>query len=142
MLGQDEDKLNTVEEIGLFSDDLVIKMGNPLDTLANYMAKRFAYGPNERDIVIMHHNIEYTWPNGVKEVKSIDFIQYGDVNKFTAMAKTVGLPTAIAAKMVLEKEIQTTGMVLPLSKDIYKPILNRLNSEGLTWSETTKILVK
>jgi alpha-aminoadipic semialdehyde synthase len=142
LLGQDEDKLNTVEEIGLFSDDLVIKMGNPLDTLANYMAKRFAYGPNERDIVIMHHNIEYTWPNGVKEVKSIDFIQYGDVNKFTAMAKTVGLPTAIAAKMVLEKEIQTTGMVLPLSKDIYKPILNRLNSEGLTWSETTKILVK
>lgn len=142
LLGQDEDKLNTVEEIGLFSDDLVIKMGNPLDTLANYMAKRFAYGPNERDIVIMHHNIEYTWPNGVKEVKSIDFIQYGDVNKFTAMAKTVGLPTAIAAKMVLEKEIQTTGMVLPLSKDIYKPILNRLNSEGLTWSETTKILAK
>ena len=117
-------------------------MGNPLDTLANYMAKRLAYGPNERDIVIMHHNIEYTWPNGVKEVKSVDFIQYGDVNKFTAMAKTVGLPTAIAAKMVLEKEIQTTGMVLPLSKDIYKPILNRLNSEGLTWSESTKTLVK
>jgi len=115
LLGQDEDKLNTVEEIGLFSDDLVIKMGNPLDTLANYMAKRFAYGPNERDIVIMHHNIEYTWPNGVKEVKSIDFIQYGDVNKFTAMAKTVGL------------QIGCSFLLLFMNFFLFKTILKFLN---------------
>ena len=117
-------------------------MGNPLDSLANYMAKRLAYGPGERDIVIMHHDIGYSWPNGINEVKSVDFIQYGDVNKFTAMAKTVGLPTAITAKMVLEREIQATGMVLPLSKEIYKPILNRLNSEGLQWTESTKVAPK
>jgi alpha-aminoadipic semialdehyde synthase len=142
LVGQDEAKLQTVEELGLLSEDLVTKMGNPLDTLATYMSQKLAYGTGERDIAIMHHNIGYTWANGVKEMKTVDFIQYGDLNKFTAMAKTVGLPTAIAAKMVLEKEIQTTGMILPLSKDIYKPILSRLNAEGLYWTETTKIISK
>lgn len=107
----------------------------------------------------MHHEINYKWPNGKDETRTIDFIQYGDVNGYTAMAKTVGLPCAIAAKMVLEsketaiylkidlslfkknyivEEIQTPGMVLPLSRDIYKPMLNRLNAEGLTWTDTTK----
>ncbi len=59
----------------------------------------------ERDIVIMHNEIGYTWPNGAKEVKTVDFIEYGNADKFSAMAKTVGLPTAIAAKMVLESKL-------------------------------------
>jgi hypothetical protein len=50
----------------------------------------------------MHHEIGYTWPDGKSEIRTVDFIQYGDVNGQTAMAKTVGLPCAIAAKMVLE----------------------------------------
>ena len=53
----------------------------------------------------MHHEIGFSWPNGKDEVKSVDFIEYGDINKFSAMAKTVGLPTAIAAKMVLESKL-------------------------------------
>lgn len=137
-LNQDQTQLESLEEMGLLSDDLIPKMGNPLDSLANYLAKRMAFGPRERDILIMHHQIDYKLPNGLNETKTVDFIQYGDVNGYTAMAKTVGLPTAIAAKMVLEKEIQRPGMVLPLSKDIYKPMLNRLQAEGLTWTETLK----
>jgi len=52
----------------------------------------------------MHHEINYKWPNGKDETRTIDFIQYGDVKGYTAMAKTVGLPTAIAAKMLLESK--------------------------------------
>lgn len=50
----------------------------------------------------MHHEIGYRWPNGKDETRTVDFIHYGEINGSTAMAKTVGLPTAIAAKMVLE----------------------------------------
>ena len=53
----------------------------------------------------MHHEINYKWPNGKDETRTVDFIQYGDINGYTAMAKTVGLPTAIAAKMVLESKL-------------------------------------
>lgn len=173
-------QMNAIEELGLLSEELVVKSGNPLDSLAIFMAKRLAYSycgfrieiveikllndvflePGERDIIIMHHEIGYKWPTtGQTEKRTVEFIQYGDANGNTAMAKTVGLPTAITAKMVLEskctslsrrktrlltvnnyfkEEIQTTGMVLPLSKDIYKPILNRLQAEGLSWRERVR----
>ena len=91
-----------MNRLGLFSDDPIDKLGNPLDSLASSLAKRLTYGPNERDIIIMHNEIGYTWPNGTKEKKTVDFIEYGDSNGFSGMAKTVGLPTAIATKMVLE----------------------------------------
>ena len=134
-------------------------MGNPLDSFAHFLANRLSYGPGERDILIMHHEIGYKWPNGKEETRVVDFIHYGDKNGHTAMAKTVGLPTAIAARMVLDskiiinsfqkiflliyfsifvEEIQTVGMVLPIQKDVYKPILNRLISEGLNWTESIK----
>lgn len=140
LFNQDEQQLNAIEELGLLSDDLVDKLGNPLDSLASYLAKRLSYKKGDRDILIMHHEIGFSWPDGKNEVKTVDFIQYGDINGHTAMAKTVGLPCAIGAKMVLDKEIQTTGMILPLSKEIYKPMLNRLQGEGITWSETLKTL--
>ncbi|RNA45143.1 alpha-aminoadipic semialdehyde mitochondrial [Brachionus plicatilis] len=137
-LNHDADLTDAVEQLGLLSDDLVEKLGNPLDSLAKHLSVRLAYDEGERDIIIMHHEVGYKLSNGQNESKTIDFIHYGEINGQTAMAKTVGLPAAIAAKMVLEKEIQTTGMVLPLSKDIYKPILSRLQSEGLNWTETIK----
>ena len=52
----------------------------------------------------MHHEIGYSCPNGKKEVKTVDFIHYGDLNGLSAMSKTVGLTAAIAAKMVLESK--------------------------------------
>ena len=90
------------KRLGLFSNDPVPNMGNSLDSLAEYMSKRLIYGPNERDICIMHNEIGYKWPNGVQGVKIVDFIEYGNAQGFSSMARTVGLPTAIATKMVLE----------------------------------------
>lgn len=70
--------------------------------MSAYLAKRLAYGPNERDIVILHHQVGVTWPSGSNEseLKTIDMVVYGD-QKYSAMAKTVGLPAAIATQMLL-----------------------------------------
>ncbi len=60
--------------------------------------------------------------------------------RYTAMAKCVGFPTGIAAKMVLDKEIQKRGMVYPFTADIYKPMLIRLGNEGIHATEKSKFL--
>lgn len=90
--------------LGLLSDDSTIeKRSTPLDTLSIWLAKRLAYGPNERDIVILHHQVGVTWPTlsqEESELKTIDMVVYGDA-KYSAMAKTVGLPAAIATRMLL-----------------------------------------
>ena len=87
-------------------------------------------------------------------------MQYGEPTGYTAMAKTVGYPAAIATKMVLDGEIQKVvgsmyyptisniiniiiyqaGMVLPFSQDIYKPILTRLKAEGISAIEKSTFL--
>lgn len=67
-------------------------------------------------------------------------VVYGDVNGYSAMAKTVGYPTAIATKMILDGEIQDRGIVYPFTSEIYRPMLSRLKLEGLSSSETSKFL--
>lgn len=101
-------------------------------------------GPNERDLVILRHEIIVRWANNTREEKGINFVAYGDTaaeGGHSAMAKTVGFPAAIAAKMVLDGEIQQRGVILPFAPDAYLPMLSRLRAEGLTYTETSKILV-
>ena len=56
---------------------------------------------DERDMIIMRHEVEAAFENGKKEKHHIDLVEYGDSDKYTAMAKTVGFPCAIAARMLL-----------------------------------------
>lgn len=97
--------VDLLEDLGLLDDDVyVIKMGSPLDTLTHYLSTRLAYNKNERDLVILRHEIGISWPDGRKEIRGVNLVVYGDVadNGFSAMAKTVGYPAAIATKMILD----------------------------------------
>lgn len=53
-------------------------------------------------MIVMRDSFGIRHPSGHLENKTIDLVVYGDVNGFSAMAKTVGLPTAMAAKMLLD----------------------------------------
>ena len=108
--------------------------------LSHHLNERLLYGKGERDMILMRHEVTIKWPDNRRELKGINMIQYGDPNGYTAMAKTVGYPCAIATKMVLDEEIQRTGMVLPFSQDIYKPILSRLRQEGISATEKSTFL--
>jgi len=55
----------------------------------------------------------------------------------TAMAKTVGLPLGIAAKLILTDEIKLRGLHIPTVKDIYEPVLRELEANGIRFTETS-----
>jgi len=109
--------------LGLLSDDVPLeKHSNPLDTLSNWLAKRLAYGPNERDLVILHHQVGVTWPTlsaENNEIKTVDMVVYGD-QKYSAMARTVGLPAAIATRMLLERKRETEKHFLSFFFSLYR----------------------
>jgi alpha-aminoadipic semialdehyde synthase len=88
-------------------------------------------------VTILRHEIGIEWPTGDQEIRSINLVVYGDPCGYTAMAKCVGYPLGIAAKMLLEGEIQRKGTVLPLTSEIYHPMLKRLKAEGITAVETS-----
>ncbi|KAL5278904.1 AASS family protein [Megaselia abdita] len=129
-----------IESLGLLDETPVVKMNSPLDTLTYYLSKRLAFEPHERDLVILRHEVGIRWNDGKREERGINFVAYGQPNGHSAMAMTVGTPAAIAAKMILDGEIQKRGVCLPFTQDIYRPLLSRLRAEGLTATETSKFL--
>uniref|UniRef100_A0A8C0QTI9 Aminoadipate-semialdehyde synthase n=1 Tax=Canis lupus dingo TaxID=286419 RepID=A0A8C0QTI9_CANLU len=92
-----------------------------------------------KDMIVMRDSFGIRHPSGHLENKIIDLVVYGDANGFSAMAKTVGLPTAMAAKMLLDGEIKAKGLMGPFSKDIYEPILERIKAEGIVYTTQSTI---
>jgi DNA gyrase/topoisomerase IV subunit A len=75
-----------------------------------------------------------------KEITIDELIEHvkGTDNLRTAMAKTVGLPLGIAAKFILDGTITQRGLHIPISKEIYLPVLKELENHGITFRETKK----
>lgn len=136
-LNRSEYQVEAIEKLGLLEEEPLVKLSTPLDTLTHYLSNKLTYQPFEKDCIILRHNVEIQWPDNKKELRQINLVVYGDVNGYSAMAKTVGYPTAIATKMVLEGEIQKKGMIVPMTQDIYKPMLKRLKQEGIVSVEKT-----
>ncbi|KAB0795235.1 hypothetical protein PPYR_12074 [Photinus pyralis] len=135
---QSNEAVTVLEDLGLLTDAKVVKCGSPLDTLTYHLSIKLNLQNDERDLVILRHDIGILWPDNKRETRGINFVVYGDVNGNSAMAKTVGYPAAVATKMVLDGEIQERGVILPFAPEVYRPILSRLRAEGLNSTETSK----
>jgi saccharopine dehydrogenase (NADP+, L-glutamate forming) len=82
----------------------------------------------------MQHQFEIQTQSGIKKVIS-SLVQEGQDATYTAMAKTVGLPLAIAVDLFLKGEISLRGLQLPVEPEIYLPILEALEQEGIRFEE-------
>jgi saccharopine dehydrogenase (NADP+, L-glutamate forming) len=131
-----DDIIKRMDWLGLFSDKPVItKKGTNSDVLVDLMLTKMAYGPGEQDMIIVHNELEVEFPDRKERHISsmlVKGIPYGD----TAMARAVSLPAAIAARLVLEGKIKTTGVQMPSSPEMYLPILKEMAEYGFTFKET------
>ncbi|NXN95234.1 AASS protein, partial [Rhinopomastus cyanomelas] len=133
-LEKNKSQLEAMEWLGLLGDEPVPAADSIVGALAKHMETKLPFGAGERDMIVMRNEIGLRHPSGHLEDKFIDLVVYGDNKGYSAMAKTVGYPTAIAAKMVLDGEIDAKGMVIPLTRNVYGPILERVRAEGIMYS--------
>ena len=98
------------------------------------MEKKLALQPGDKDLVVMIHEIDYILNKEKKHVKST-LILTGDDDMHTAMAKTVGLPLGIAAKLILNGTFTLTGVHIPVISQIYLPVLKELEENGIVFRE-------
>jgi saccharopine dehydrogenase-like NADP-dependent oxidoreductase len=89
---------------------------------------------NDKDMIVMYHKFGYEL-NGEKKQIDSKMVCLGDDQTYTAMAKTVGLPVAIAALQILNGKIKTPGVQLPITKEVYLPILKELEDYGVVFKE-------
>ncbi len=124
-----------IDELGLFSTDVIGVEGlSPAATLQHLLEQKWKLGPKDRDMVVMWHRFRYTMPDAKHELLASLVVEGSDPVD-TAMARTVGLPVAMAAKLVLNGGITERGVLLPLTPAIYDPILDELAADGIVFDE-------
>jgi saccharopine dehydrogenase (NADP+, L-glutamate forming) len=141
-LGLDIDSfiLDNLEWLGLFSaDPLPLTHGAPLDVLTLRMLEKMPYGEGERDMLVMQHEFIAAYP-GRKERITATMIDFGIPGSDSSMSRTVGLPAAIASRMILEGEITRKGVLVPVIPDVYEPVLAELEQMDILLKETTQPL--
>uniref|UniRef100_A0A672RM51 Alpha-aminoadipic semialdehyde synthase, mitochondrial n=1 Tax=Sinocyclocheilus grahami TaxID=75366 RepID=A0A672RM51_SINGR len=130
-IGRDDFRMQSLRWLGLLSEEPVPHAETILAAVAKHLEAKLSFAKGERDMVIMRNDVGIRHPTGELETKHISLVVYGDPNGYSAMAKTVGYPAAIAVRMVLNGELTTKGLVVPMTKNIYSPVLKRLQEEGL-----------
>ena len=128
--------------LGMDDDETMINKGfcSAADVMELALQKKLALQPEDKDMIVMLHEIEYEAGGQKSEVRS-SLVVKGEDSLRTAMAKTVGLPLGIAAKLILNGTINLTGLHIPTHKDIYEPVLKELEEYGIRFHEETNQLV-
>jgi saccharopine dehydrogenase-like NADP-dependent oxidoreductase len=125
----------TLEWLGLLDDEPLPEATTLLDVLASQMLVRMPYREGERDMVVLVHEFQATYPSG-EEYINATLVDCGVPGGDTAMARTVGLPAAVSARMILEGEIDLTGVHIPVAPQIHGPVLHELEELGIAFEET------
>lgn len=127
-LESDSDILDRLEWLGLFSDEPIPENQNTLlDVLTARLLQKMEYKSGERDMIILHHEFMAEYPSSGNKVRiTSTLIDYGIPDGDSAMARTVSLPAAIGARMILEGKIVDKGVMIPVMPSIYNPVLDEL----------------
>jgi len=127
-----------LEWLGLFSDEPLPEGANTyLDVVSQRMLSKMQYAPGERDMLVMQHEFVVERPDRKERITST-MVDYGIPNGDSSMSRLVGLPAAIAARLVLQGEIARTGVRTPVISEIYEPVLAELAALGVSFRETVE----
>jgi saccharopine dehydrogenase (NADP+, L-glutamate forming) len=132
-----EKVLKMMDWLGLFGDDaLPANRGTHGDILLQLLEEKWVMQPEDRDMVVMQHEVGYTHRWRPTTLISSMVIK-GDNRELSAMAKTVGLPMGILTRMVLQKRLRVpVGVLLPGMPSVYRPVLTELAHYGIEFKET------
>lgn len=133
---QDDINWDKLVELDLFNQNKKtgLKNASPAQMLEKILSEKWVLKPNDKDMIVMYHKFGYEL-NGVKKQIDSTMVCLGEDQTYTAMAKTVGLPVAIAALYILNEKIKTPGVQLPIAKEVYEPLLKELENFGIVFNE-------
>jgi saccharopine dehydrogenase-like NADP-dependent oxidoreductase len=135
MAHDDIELFEKYEWLDLFKEIPVeIENATPAQILEQILMRKWELAEGDKDMIVMWHKFIYT-KDGKRFEKHSSMVVKGDDQIHTAMAKTVGLPVGITAKMILNGTIKEPGVHIPIKKSIYKPILNELEDYGICFRE-------
>jgi len=135
-IDQDDVMWEKLLELDIFNPNKKIGLKNatPAQMLQKILMDSWTLQEDDKDMIVMQHKFGYHYKGENKQIES-SLVVIGDDQTYTAMAKTVGLPVAIATLKVLNGEIKTPGVQMPITKEVYEPILKELEDHGIKFIE-------
>ncbi len=135
-IDQDDVMWDKLVELDLFNDEKKIGLKNatPAQALEKILTDSWTLQEHDKDMIVMYHKFGYELNGERKQIDST-MVCIGDDQTYTAMAKTVGLPVAMATLQILHGNIKTPGVQLPIKKEVYEPILKELEEYGVIFHE-------
>ncbi|HHB79652.1 MAG TPA: saccharopine dehydrogenase [Saprospiraceae bacterium] len=132
----DSDVMHKLEWLGIFSRKKInLKDATPAKILEELLLKKWKLKKNDKDMVIMQHEFEYT-QNGKNYLLTSTLVMKGEDSQHTAMSKLVGLPLGITAKMVMAGKLTTPGVNIPVLKEVYTLVLDELEKMGIVFQDS------
>ena len=133
---QDDMMWDKLLELDLFNPNKIVGLKNatPAQILEKILSDSWTLRPDDKDMIVMYHKFGYEINGQQKQIDS-KMVCIGDDQTYTAMAKTVGLPVAMATLQILNGNITTPGVQLPINKEVYEPILKELEEYGVLFYE-------
>lgn len=137
-IDQDDIMWDKLLELDLFNPDKKVNLthATPAQILEKILSESWSLEPNDKDMIVMYHKFGFEL-NGEKKQIDSKMVCIGEDQTYTAMAKTVGLPVAMATLLILNGKITTPGVQLPIRKEVYLPILKELEEYGVVFNEQT-----
>ena len=134
---QDDIMWDKLLELDLFNPNKKVGLKNatPAQILERILNDSWSLQPEDKDMIVMYHKFGYEI-NGKRQQIDSKMVCIGDDQTYTAMAKTVGLPVAMATLQILNGNIKTPGVQLPIRPEVYNPILKELETFGVIFKET------
>jgi saccharopine dehydrogenase-like NADP-dependent oxidoreductase len=140
-LGGDSAIIGRLAWLGLLEDrPLPVAKGSAFDNLAALMVEKLAYEAGERDMIVLQHEFLVRTATGRSERIVSSLIDYGVPNGDSSMSRTVGLPAAIGARLILEGRIRAAGVQVPVLPEIYDPVLEELETLGVRFEERRQVI--
>ncbi|MEE9450257.1 MAG: saccharopine dehydrogenase C-terminal domain-containing protein [Ignavibacteriaceae bacterium] len=134
-LEPDSDILKRLEWLGLFSEEHVPEFDNRLDILSYLLEKKLVFKDGEKDMIILQHKFTVENADKSKDLITSTLIDYGEALKESSMARTVSLPLAIGVRFMAEGKFNLTGVHIPITKQIYEPVLKELETLNIKMDE-------
>ncbi len=127
--------IETLDWLGFFAEESLPEgVKSNLDIMTARLLEKIPMNDDDIDMIVMKHEFLAEYSDYREEIESV-FVGYGELHGDTAIAKTVGLPAAIASRMILDGEIKVKGVHVPVIPEIYNPVLDELETNGIVCEE-------
>ncbi|MEZ4797211.1 MAG: saccharopine dehydrogenase C-terminal domain-containing protein [Flavobacteriaceae bacterium] len=135
-IDQDDIVWDKLEELDIFNPKKMVELvkATPAEILQKILMDSWTLDQNDKDMIVMYHKFGYEL-NGKKHQIDSTMVSIGEDQTYTAMAKTVGMPVAMATLAILNGKIKTPGVQIPIAKEVYEPILKELKEFDIEFQE-------